>query len=106
MVSLLPDLVEAVAPRQYLPVVIVVPSRVFVITPPFSLNHLSIYLSICSSFFLVGGGRPNCAWQVATEPSASSFGYLDLNAFYHTMVLSDFHDEDVYRISGTFPSMR
>ena len=43
---------------------------------------------------------------MATEPSISSFGYLDLNAFYHTLVLSDFRDDDVYRISGKFPNMR
>lgn len=50
--------------------------------------------------------RPKCAWQVATEPSASSFGLLDLNAYYHTLVIWEFADEDVYRISGTFPAMR
>ncbi|GAB5030631.1 Hypothetical protein NocV09_00302970 [Nannochloropsis oceanica] len=54
-----------------------------------------------------GGSKwPRCAWQVATEPSASSFGLLDLNAFYHTLVIWDFHDSDVYRIKGRFPAAR
>ena len=43
---------------------------------------------------------------MATEPSASSFGLLDLNAYYHTLVIWDFDDEDVYRIRGAFPLMR
>lgn len=50
--------------------------------------------------------RPNCAWQVATEPSSSSFGYLDLNAYYHTLVIWEFEDDDVYRFTGRFPLMR
>ena len=49
---------------------------------------------------------PTCAWQVATEPSASSFGLLDLNAYYHTLVIWDFAETDVYRIKGTFPATR
>lgn len=49
---------------------------------------------------------PKCAWQVATEPSASSFGLLDLNAYYHTLVIWDFHETDVYRIRGRFPATR
>jgi len=43
---------------------------------------------------------------VATEPSASSFGLLDLNAVYHTLVVWTFHDTDVYRIRGQFPAVR
>lgn len=50
--------------------------------------------------------RPNCAWQVATDPASSSFGYLDLNAYYHTLVIWSFEDDDVYRITGQFPAMR
>jgi hypothetical protein len=49
---------------------------------------------------------PNCAWQVATEPSASSFGLLDLNAYYHTLVIWDFYESDTYRIKGRYPGMR
>ena len=52
------------------------------------------------------GKWPKCAWQVATEPSASGFGLLDLNAYYHTLVIWDFDDDDVFRIKGTFPATR
>ncbi len=58
------------------------------------------------SFWAPSPTRPFCAWQVATEPSASSFGLLDLNAVYHTLVVWTFHDTDVYRIRGQFPAVR
>lgn len=43
---------------------------------------------------------------MATEPSASSFGLLDLNAVYHTLVIWEFKDTDVYRVRGQFPAVR
>jgi hypothetical protein len=36
----------------------------------------------------------------------SSFGYLDLNAYYHTLAIWDFDDEDIYRITAQYPLMR